>query len=165
MVHENWAVGGEAGEIILGVNVKADRLTINTTTKGVQQIWDELEEYQTLAPAVAEKRLARDADVGGEMLPVHVKSQYAELTVDGAKVEIYGDLQFKVGEWEWGDPLDFTPSYTYLPGGRKLPIVPLNLQSELALGLGWLDIVQLISDAIFAKHEHISNGPRVHKHD
>lgn len=158
-IHEKWAIGGEAGEVMLGVNVKADRLVINTTKEGCEQIWEEMEEYRTLAPAPAEKKLARDADVSGQMLPVYVKSHYAELTVDGAKVEVYGDQQFKVGEWEWGDPLDFEPTYTFIPGGRRLPLVPLNLQSELAIGLGWLDIVQLISDAVFAKHEHIATRP------
>lgn len=157
-VHAKWAIGGEAGEIMQGVNVKADRLVINTTKEGANEIWNALEEYRTLAPALAEKKLDREADVDGKMLPVYIRSHYAELTVDGAKVEVYGDQQFKVAEWDWGDPLDFEVTYTYIPGGRRLPLVPLNLQGELALGLGWLDTVGLISDAVFAKHHHISSG-------
>ncbi len=157
-IKAKWAVGGEAGEIMQGVNVQADRIMINTTKEGCEEIWAALEEYRTLAPALAEKKLAREADIDGRMLPVYVKSHYAELTVDGTKVEVYGDQQFKVAEWDWGDPLDFEVTYTYIPGGRRLPLVPLSLQSELALGLGWLDIVGLISDAVFSKRHHILSG-------
>ncbi len=148
---EKWAIGGDAGEIMMGVNVKADRLEILTTKKGVKEICDELEEFVTLAPADAQKKLGREADIEGKMLPVFAKSYYAELVVDGVKVEIYGDMQLKVGEWEWGDPLDFNPEYTYTFAGR-LPLVPLSLKSELALGLGWLDRVSLIADAVLQKH-------------
>jgi hypothetical protein len=146
-VHANWAFGGDAGEIIMGVNTRAEYLEILTTKDGCEEICGALAEYLILAPAATEKRLARGADVEGEMLPVYVKSHYAELTVDGVKVEVYGDEQIKVGEWDWGDPLDFTPVYSYVIG-TKVPIVPLALKSELALGLGWLDSVTLISDAV-----------------
>ncbi len=157
-VTAKWALGGEAGEIMQGVNVTADRLVINTTKEGCDKIWEVCEEYRSLAPAVAEKKLEREADVDGKMLPIYVKSYYAELAIDGTKVEVYGDQQFKVDEWEWGDPLDFEPTTTYVPGGKKLPLVPLNLQGQLALGLGWLDLVQLITDAVLAKHQNISHG-------
>ena len=158
-VAAKWALGGEAGEIMQGVNLTADRLVINTTKEGCEQIWEASGEYRTLAPAIAEKKIAREADVDGRMLPVYVRSTYAELTIDGTKVEVYGDQQFKVGEWEWGDPLDFDPTTTFIPGGRQLPLVPLNLQAQLALGLGWLDLLELISQTILDKHHEISHGP------
>jgi len=101
-----------------------------------------------------EKKLAREADVEAKMLPVYVKSYYAELTVDGAKVEIYGDEQLKVWEWDWGDPLDYVPEMMNVLGTR-VPVVPLRLKSELDLGLGWFDRVELISDAVMrAQHRH-----------
>jgi hypothetical protein len=150
-IKAKWAVGGDAGELMMGVNVKADYLEILTTKEGCDEICKELAEYQTLAPAVAERKLAREADVEGKMLPVYIKSYYAELTVDGVKVEVHGDEQIKVAEWDWGDPLDFKTDYTYIVGA-KLPLVPLALKSELDLGLGWLDRVELISDAVMQKH-------------
>jgi hypothetical protein len=150
-ISADWAIGGDAGELILGVNVKADYLEVLTTKQGCDQICDELEEYVKVTPSVVEKKLAREADIDGKMLPVYVKSYYAELSVDGVKVEIYGDEQIKVGDWEWGDPLYFKADYSYISGG-VLPLVPLSLKSELDLGLGWLDRVSLISDAVLQKH-------------
>ena len=150
-IQAKWAVGGDAGEIMMGVNIDPDDLEILTTKEGCDEIWRSLVEYQTVAPAMVEQKLSKEADVDGKMLPVYTRSYYAELTIDGVRVEVHGDEQIKVGEWDWGDPLDFTADYTYIPGG-KLPLVPLSLKSELYLGLGWLDRVKLISDAVLQKH-------------
>ncbi|MDA4135786.1 MAG: hypothetical protein OK449_02145 [Thaumarchaeota archaeon] len=150
-VAAKWAIGGDAAEIMLGVNVEADYLEIFTTKEGCDEIRQALADYQTLAPEMVQKKLARGADVDGTVYPVYNRSYHAEFTVDGVKVEVHGDLQFKVGEWDWGDSLDFEPTFTYISGG-KLPLVPLSLKSELDLGLGWLDRVSLISDAVLKKH-------------
>jgi hypothetical protein len=153
-VHANWAVGGEAGEIMKGVNVHTDEIEILTTKEGTEEICQTMSEYVTLKPALVEQKLSREADIGGKMLPVYVKSHYAELTVGGVKVKVYGDEQIKVGEWEWGDPLDFEADFAYVIATR-VPIVPLRLKSELDLGLGWLDRVELISDAVMkSQHRH-----------
>jgi hypothetical protein len=153
-INAKWGIGGDAGEIMKGVNVHADIIEILTTKEGTEQICKAMSEYQTLAPAPAEEKLERDADVDGKMIPVFIKSSYAELTVDGVKVKIYGDEQIKVGEWDWGDALDFQPEDVYVVG-TKVPLVPLRLKSELDLGLGWLDRVELISDAVMrSQHRH-----------
>jgi hypothetical protein len=149
-----WAVGGDAGEIMKGVNVHADIIEILTTKEGTDEICAKMAEFKTLAPAQAEEKLERAADVDGNLLPVYIKSYYAELTVDGVKVKVYGDEQIKVGDWEWGDPLDFETDLVYVVT-TKVPLVPLRLKSELDLGLGWLDRVELISDAVMrSQHRH-----------
>jgi len=150
-VDEMWGLSGDIGELMQGVNVNADHLEILTTAKGCDAICTELGEYVTLKPATTEKKLDREADVEGKMMPVYIKSHYAELVIEGVKLEVYGDKQIKVGEWEWGDPIFFTPEYTYVSGG-KIPLVPLSLSSELDIGLGWLDRVSLITDAVIQKH-------------
>lgn len=153
-VHAKWAIGGDAGEIMHGVNVQADFIEILTTREGTKEICTIMAGYQTLSPAVVEQKLQREADVEGKMLPVYIKSNYAELTLNDVKVKILGDEQIKVAEWEWGDPLDFTPDEVYVIG-TKVPLVPLRLMSELDLGLGWLDRVELISDAVIrSQHRH-----------
>jgi hypothetical protein len=150
-VKAKWAISGDAAEVMMGVNVNADYIEILTTKEGCDEIDKILVDYRTLAPAMVEKKIPRDADIDGKMLPVFIRSHYAEFGIDGVKVEVHGDEQIKVGEWEWGDALDYTGDYTYIPGG-KLPLVPLSLKSELYLGLGWLDRVTLVSDAVLQKH-------------
>lgn len=153
-VKAKWAIDGDAGEIMLGVNAHTDLIEIITTKEGTQEVCTKMARYQTLPAGAAEQKAEREADVDGKMLPVYVKSNYAELTIDGVKVKVYGDEQIKVGDWDWGDPLDFEPTFVYVVGTR-VPLVPLRLKSELDLGLGWLDRVELISDAVMrAQHRH-----------
>jgi len=152
--HAKWAIGGDAGEIMKGVNVQTDIIEILTSKEGTQEICTRLGEYVAVAPSVAETKLERAADIDGKMLPVYIRSNYAELSVNGVKVKIYGDQQIKVAEWDWGDPLDYTADEINVVG-TKVPTVPLRLSSELDLGLGWLDRVELISDAVMrSQHRH-----------
>jgi len=152
-----WAIGGDSGEIIKGVHVKTDFVEILTTKEGCKEICELLAQDVTLPPADIERKLPREADVDAKMLPVYVKSHYAELTINNVKVEVHGDEQIKVGEWEWGDPLDFEPDYSYILRER-IPIVPLRLKQELDLGLGWLDRLELIGVALASGQHHIVEG-------
>ena len=156
-VQAKWAIGGDAGEIIKGVHVKTDHLEVLTTKEGCLEICELLAPRVAVPPAEAEKRRAREADVDGRAYPVYVRSLYAELAVEGVRVEVHGDEQIRVGDWEWGDPLDFEPDYTYVVRS-KVPIVPLRLKSELDLGLGWLDRLELISNAIMSGRHHLGEG-------
>lgn len=152
-----WGIGGDAGEIIKGVHRKTDHIEVLTTREGTETICKLMSENVTLPPADAERKEQRDADVDGKMLPVYTRSHYAELTVDKVKVEIHGDEQIKVGEWEWGDPLFFEPDYSYIVTER-IPIVPLRLKQELDLGLGWLDRLDAIGVAIASGQHHLAMG-------
>jgi hypothetical protein len=156
-LHAKWAIWGDAGELIKGVNIKTDHLEILTTEEGCEEICKLLASYVTLAPAMKESKLPRDADIDGKPCPVYVRSHYAELTINNARVEVYGDEQIKVGEWEWGDPLDYQPDYSYVTS-TKVPIVPLRLKQELDLGLGWLDRLELISIALESGKHHLAQG-------
>lgn len=149
-----WGIWGDASEVISSVNVRnVDHIEILTSKEGCEEICRILKDYVVRKPALVEKRVDRDADVDGHIFPIFMRSHYAELSIDNAKVEVHGDEQIKVGEWEWGDPLEFKPSEINVIG-TMVPIVPLNLKSELYLGLGWLDRVALISDAVMASRHH-----------
>jgi hypothetical protein len=152
-----WAIWGDAGEIIKGVNVKTDHLEILTTKEGCEEICKLLAQNVSLRPAEVERRLPKDADVGGQIYPVYIRSHYSELTLKNIRVEVYGDEQIRVGEWDWGDPLDFEPDYSYVVRER-IPIAPLRFREELDLGLGWLDRLELISAAVESGKHHIAEG-------
>lgn len=153
-VQEKWALGGDAAEVVKGVSVRPSWLELVTTAKGVSEICGVLAEAVKTQPGLVESRLERDADIGGKVYPVFIRSTYAELDVEGVKVKLFGDMQYKVGDWEWGDPLDFEAETVNIVG-VTVPTLPLTLKSELDLGLGWMDRVELISDAILrSQHRH-----------
>ncbi len=156
---ERWVIGGDIGELLLGVDVKADHLEIVTTRKGSEVIGAKLqhaplrsageveEGTSNLGPKDTEKKLERLADCSGNLYAVSVRSHYVEGVLDGIRVEVYGDLQYRVGELEWGDPLVFEPTKISIIG-TSLSVFPLGLKSEIYLALGWVDRVDKISEAL-----------------
>jgi hypothetical protein len=154
---EAWAIVGDAGEQVQGVNVSAVDLGIITTEKGCESIAAALGEYRPPAPEGVEvdktatrefeKKLERDADIGGVPFPIFIRGLYAEFVVDGVRVEVLGDPRIKVGELPWGDRIEFEPGRVNIVGA-SLPVFPIALKRELYLGLGWVDRAQKITDAL-----------------
>jgi hypothetical protein len=142
-----WAIAGDVGEVISGVNVQPDHISILTTREGCDEITRKLAAYQVEPPHLVERELEREARVDLSLHKVKIKSYTSRMSVDGSRLDIHGDLQIKVGNWEWGDPLDFEPDYVYVVG-VKVPIIPLKMKSELYTGLGWTDRAAKIHEAV-----------------
>jgi hypothetical protein len=102
-----------------------------------------------------ERKLQRSAEVGSERYPVTVRSYAARLSVEGVRLDVYGDVQIKVGDWDWGDTLEFEPEFSHVVDVR-IPVFPLRLKSELYLGLGWTDRASKISEAMARAHHGFS---------
>ena len=149
-----WALGGDIGEILNGVNVQPDHIAILTTAEGCPEIGKKLAEFQVEASRLVERQIRRNAEIGPKPLPVKIRSYESRFNFDGQRLDVHGDLRIKVGEWDWGDPLDFEPEYVYVVG-VKIPVVPLKLKTELYLGLGWMDRVRKINEAMARRHHKI----------
>jgi hypothetical protein len=91
--------------------------------------------------------LERKAFFEKKEYPVYARSYYFDFTLNGVKVKVHGDLQFKVGNWEWGDKLEYTPEHVSVVG-TKTAIVPLQVKYELYQTLGWADRAEKISQVI-----------------
>lgn len=142
-----WAIGGDVAEVISGVNVEPDHITILTTRDGCDEISEKLAKYLIEPPRIVERKLARNAEIDLKAYPVWIKSYNSRFDFEGSKVEVDGNLQIKVGDWEWGDPLEFEPDYVHVVN-VKVPIVPLKLKNELYTGLGWIDRSKKIHEAV-----------------
>ncbi len=123
------------------------RLLDATITIGKSLEECKLAKYRVAAPAMMEKKLEREAKIGLKLHPVEIRSYRGQFNVNGSKLDVHGDLQIKVGDWEWGDPLDFYADYVYVVG-VKVPVVPLQLKSEIYNGLGWRDRATKIHEAV-----------------
>ncbi len=115
-----------------GVSIEATHVEILTNKDGVQKISGALAEYDPTPITTIETKLDRDAEIEGKKYPVRVRSQRMDLTVHGAEVQVHGEYQMKVGEWEWGDPLEFKAPIVNIVGIR-VPVLPIRLSSELYL--------------------------------
>ena len=145
--HIEWAVSGELGEALRTVQVKPDCIEIVTSKKGATQIFLAVKEFNPAGVYFQTQKLERNAIVNGKEYPVFVRSHYFDFTLGGVKVKVFGDLQFRIKDWEWGDKLEFTPDYIYLVGA-KTAIVPLQVKYEIYRDLGWTDRAEKISQVI-----------------
>ena len=149
-----WAFAGDLGEILFGVNVEPDHITIITTSAGCDYISKKLTPFLVQAPRTTERRVKRSAEINLKPLPINVRSYSSSFNIQGQKLDVHGDLQIKVGDWDWGDSIDFEPEYVYVVG-VKVPAAPLELKKELYRGLGWYDRVSRIHAAMARRHHKI----------
>lgn len=149
-----WVLAGDIGEILNGVNVQPDHLTIITNVVGCEEISKKLEGFQVEAPRQVETQIKRCAEIEPKALPVTIKSYRSQFNLNGQRLNVHGDLRIKVGDWDWGDPLDYEPEYVYVVG-VKVPVLPLEMKTQLYRGLGWYDRVSKIHAAMARRHHKI----------
>ena len=149
---EFWSIGGELAENLQGVKVEPNHVEVVTTRKGATKITELLEEGHPRSLEFVEKKLEREAEVGGVRYPVYTRCYYSELRLKGVEVEIFGDFRYRVNDWEWGDSLEFEPIGLYLVG-KRLPVMPLELIGDLLNSLGWTDRTEKVREALLRSLE------------
>lgn len=148
-----WALGGNLGDALRTVRVEPDCIEIVTSKDSAYRIHDAVTEFNVDPMAHLVQQLPQKALIQGKEYPVYVRSHYFEFDIDGIKVKVHGDLQYKVNDWDWGDTFQFDPDTVYIVG-KKTSVVPLTVKYELYRSLGWLDKVENISK-VFAVSEKI----------
>ena len=151
----NWVVNGELAERLRIVKVEPNCIEIVSSKDGAQKIYQAVQEFGPQPIVFQTQRLSRNAVVEGKEFPVYARSHYFEFNLKNVKVNVEGDLQFKVGDWDWGDVFEFTPEYVCVVG-KKIAVTPLTIASELYRNLGWNDRVEKISD-VTQKHQALKD--------
>jgi len=141
--HIDWAVGGDLGEALRTIQTQPDCIEIVTSKKGASQIFLAFENLCSKGIFCETRKLERNAIVAGKEYSAYIRSYYFDFTIGNAKVKVYGDLQYRIGNWEWGDKLEFTPEHVNVVG-TKTPIVPLQVKYDIYQGLGWTDRAEKI---------------------
>ncbi len=149
-----WAVSGDIGEILSTVHVEPDCIEIVTSTKGVQQIHQAVQEFNPQEIKRRTEVLPRTARIGGKEYTSRTKSYYFEFEINHIKVRVYGNLQYQISNWGWGDMMEFKPNYISVVG-QKIAVIPLEVKYELYLGLGWNDRAKKIRDVLARKRKRI----------
>jgi hypothetical protein len=142
-----WAVSGDLGEALKTVQVNPDCLEIVTTKKGAAQIFLSVQDCNPTGVYFQTHKLPRPAVINGKEYPVSVRSYYFEFTIKGVKVKVYGNLQYRISNWDWGDKLEFVPEHVYVVG-EKTAVVPLQVKYNIYLQLGWVDRAEKIQQVL-----------------
>jgi hypothetical protein len=142
-----WAVGGDLGEALQTIQVEPDRIEIITRKEGANQIFSAVKEYNPKSIEIQTTKLARNAIVSGIEYPIYIRSYFFEFFLGCVKINVQGDLQYKINDWDWGDKLEFTPNYVNV-AGAKTAVVPLEVELEIYRSLGWTDRSEKIEQKI-----------------
>ncbi len=139
-----WVVNGDLAEHLRIVKVEPAFIEIVSSKDDVEQIFQGFQEFGPQPITFRVQQLTRYAVIAGKEYPIYVRSYYFEFNLNGLKVKVQGDLQFKIGEWDWGDVFEFTPESVYVIG-KKIAVTPLSIAAELYTSLGWIDRVEKIN--------------------
>jgi hypothetical protein len=146
----DWALSGDLGEALKTVQVTPDCFEIVTNRRGAAQIFLTVQDCSPTGVYFQTHKLSRNALVDGKEYPVFVRSYYFEFTINGVKVKVYGDMQLRISDWEWGNRIEFTPEHVYVVG-EKTAVVPLSIKYEIYQQLGWADRAEKIL-SVLLKH-------------
>ena len=134
----NWVVHGDLAEALRTVQVEPDCLEIVCTKQDSEKIFQLVQDLNPSPFNYQTRQLSRNAVIDGSEFPIFVKSHYFDFNLDSVTVKVQGDLQFKVGNWDWGDIFLFAPEYVYIVG-KKTAVTPLTIKAELYQYFGWSD--------------------------
>jgi hypothetical protein len=142
-----WVVNGDLAERLRVIKVDPDCVEIVTSKYGAQQIFVLVQEFDPSNVSFQIQQLQREAVINGEQFPVYSRSYYFDFNIKGVAVKVHGDLQYKVGSWEWGEVFDFDPECVYIIG-EKISVTPLRIKHDFYQALGWVDRVEKIDQII-----------------
>ncbi len=142
-----WTIIGDLGETLKVVKVEPDCIEILATKDDAERIFMTMTIHGPKEPKIEIQQLTRNANIGGKEYPVSIRSYYFDFNIGNVPVKVYGDLQYRIDDWDWGDKLEFTPEYTYVVG-KKTAIAPLPIKLELYKLLGWTDRAEKVKEAL-----------------
>ena len=149
-----WAVSGNLGETLRTVHVEPDGIDILTSKEGAKEIFQSVHEYNPQKPKRLTETLSRPAAIGDKEYRIRIRSHFFEFNIDSVTVKVYGDLQFQIADWEWGDKIEFEPDWIFVVG-QKMPVMPLQLKYDLYRGLGWIDRAEKVMKVLKRKRRTI----------
>jgi hypothetical protein len=133
-----WIINGDLSEALKTVNVTPEAIEIVCTKQDTDKMFQQVQDLSPSPLNMQTRQLARNALIDGKEYPVYTRSLYFDFSVNNVLVKVQGDLQFKVGDWDWGDIYLFAPEYVYVVG-KKTAVTPLLVKAELYQYLGWSD--------------------------
>lgn len=146
-----WTIDGNLGEALQTVHVEPDCIEILTSKQGAKEIFDAVQEYKPKKVRCRTEKLPRTAILKGEEYSVFMRSYYFEFKLNSLVVKVYGDLQYRIADWEWGNKIKFQPEEIYVLR-EKMRVVPLPIKYKLYRGLGWDDRAEKVMRVLARSH-------------
>jgi hypothetical protein len=133
-----WAVTGSLGFALHGMPVEVHDIDIQTDKIGAYDIEDLFKEYviENVKFSSSEK----------------ICSHFGALMIDDIKVEIMGDIQKRLEDNTWEDPVDLIKQRRIIEfEGMTVPVLPLEHEYQAYLKLGRVEKAQRIKNYLDKK--------------
>lgn len=130
-----WALTGSTSFALQGVPVEPNDIDVQTTEDGAYAIAEQFPEQ------VVEKVQFRASET--------IRSHFGELDFDGISVEVMGDLQKRLNDGSWEDPVDVTTHREYVTVQQmQIPVLSLEYEAQAYDRLGRTDRADLLREYI-----------------
>jgi len=136
----NWAVTGSLGFALQGVPVEPNDIDIQTDKRGAYEIERYFSEFVTKRAKFSSTE--------------RIRSHFGELMIDGIKVEIIGDIQKRLEDGSWENPVDLEQHKRVVEvEGMKVPVLSLEYEYQAYLKLGKIDKAEMLRNWLHSEHK------------
>jgi hypothetical protein len=127
----DWVVTGSLGMALQGVPVEVHDIDIQTNKNGAYEIESLLMEYMVEPVRYVESE--------------RIRSYLGKLKIDGIQVEIMGDIQKRLKDQTWEEPVMLEPYRFWLVSdGMDVPVFSLAYEYQGYLTLGRTEKAQML---------------------
>ena len=127
----NWVVTGSLSFALQGVPVTPNDIDIQTDEAGAYEIEHSLSEFVTRQVAFSSVE--------------NIRSHFGALTIDGIKVEVMGDIQKRLEDGTWEEPVDLRHYKQFVAvEDIRIPVLSLEYEYQAYEKLGRLEKAQIV---------------------
>jgi hypothetical protein len=133
-----WVVTGSLGMALQGVPVEVHDIDIQTDREGACEIERRLAEFVVRPVGYAESE--------------RIRSYLGRLEIDGLQVEVMGDIQKRLEDGNWEEPVQVEPHRRWVEvEGMRVPVLSLEYEAQAYLRLGRYDRARMLRDWLSEK--------------
>jgi hypothetical protein len=131
----NWVVTGSLNFALQGLPITPHDIDIQTDSLGAYEI------ERRFASYVTRKVLFSSAE--------RIRSHFGALQIDGITVELMGDVQKRLEDGSWEDPVDVNRHKLFVAfEGMDVPVLSLEYEAQAYRKLGRFERVQMLQEAL-----------------
>ena len=135
----NWVVTGSFGFALQGLSVEPNDIDIQTDKEGAYEIERHFSEFMT-------KRITFSSTE-------KIRSHFGELMIDGIKVEIMGDIQKRLEDGSWENPVDLKNHKKVVEiEGMQIPVLSLEYEYQAYMNLGRIEKAEMLRNWLQGEH-------------
>jgi len=136
----NWVVTGSLSFALQGVPIEIHDIDIQTDKAGAYEI------ERLFSGFVSEKVRFSSTE--------KIRSHFGRLTIDGVKVEIMGDIQKRLEDGSWENPVDLNKHKKFVEiQGMKIPVLSLEYEYQAYLKLGRIERAEMLRRWLHGEYE------------